>query len=372
MTTSTLHTRTPVAPNAPVQGRFYNLGFVLPLMFSCLPFFTIGYVLKGGAWYVPFAAAVGLYFAFAALELVMPEGLGVVKAQDELAMTRSPWFSALLYVQLPLQVALIGYGLWAAAQLNWLQAAAAAYAVGLVTGSIGITYAHELGHRKQKFSKLLGHGLMACCGYGQFMIEHYRGHHLRVATDLDPATSRRGEWIQAFWVRTIVGQFKSAWQLEIDRLGTAWSWRNLMLWHTAWFVTAPILFTLWLGPVAGLFWLIQALMGVFMLESVNYIEHYGLRRKPDGNTAIGFERVEQNHSWNTYAQPTNWLLVHLQRHSDHHTYQGRPFQLLRPAEAAPKLPTGYSGCILLATLCPPLWIRVMGKKLDGLAAAEAA
>jgi alkane 1-monooxygenase len=363
MTTSTVHLSKPVAPNAPALPRFYNLGFALPLLFGLLSFVAL-YLGIGGVY------TLAVFVLIALLELILPKALGVVQADQELSASRNRWFAALLIVQLPLQIALISYGIYVSKDAQWWQAVSAGYAVGIVVGSIGINYAHELGHRRQRGYRLLAHGLMACAGYGQFMIEHYRGHHLQIATPLDPATSRRGESIHRFFLRTVVGQFKSAWELEKQRLGTVWSIRNLMLWHTGWAIAAPILLGLLFGPMVALFWVVQATTAILMLESVNYIEHYGLQRKPQPGTANGYERVGQNHSWNTYAQPTNWLLIHLQRHSDHHTYPGRPFAILRPAEAAPELPTGYSGSIIMAVVFPWWWKSAMEKRLLALPASD--
>ena len=50
------------------------------------------------------------------------------------------------------------------------------------------------------------------------------------------------------------------------------------------------------------------------------------------------------------------------RHSDHHRRPAAPFEQLRRLDAAPELPAGYAGSILLAFV-PPLWRRVMDKRV---------
>ncbi len=336
----------------------YALGFALPWAFTIVPLFTLGHF---------YAGIVGLssLLTIALLECVLPPALGNVS--DERAVSSQLWFKFILCGYVPLQTAVLAYALWLAPSMSGLEVASAIGAMGIVTGSIGITFAHELGHRRSKFERVLAHILMASVGYGQFMIEHYRGHHARVATLTDPATARRGETVYRFWRRTMPGQFASAWALERERLGTTWSLRNLMLLHTAWAIAAPLLLWALLGPKAAALWVGQSLYAILLLETVNYIEHYGiLRKQTDGRV----EAVNTQHAWNTYARPTNWLLVHLQRHADHHMYHGRPYPLLRAIRPAPELPTGYSGSIMLA-LVPPLWFKLMHKKLDAMSAGDA-
>src|SRR6202012_4780723 len=104
----------------------------------------------------------------------------------------------------------------------------------------------------------------------------------------------------------------------------------------------------------------QAIIGFCLLETVNYIEHYGLRRqKLDSGR---YERVRPAHSWNSSTMIANVLLFHLQRHSDHHANPLRKYQVLRHFDEAPQLPSGYTAMLLLA-LFPPLWHRVMDARV---------
>jgi alkane 1-monooxygenase len=197
-------------------------------------------------------------------------------------------------------------------------------------------------------------------------VEHNRGHHVRVATPEDPATSRFGETFYEFFPRCVIGSFRSAWQIEKRRLEregkSVWHWSNDNL--QAWAMTALIWGALlaWLGWIVLPFLLVQAVYGGSLLEVVNYLEHYGLcrQKKADGT----YERCQPHHSWNSNHIVTNVFLYHLQRHSDHHANPTRSYQALRNFEDVPRLPSGYSAMILLAYV-PFLWFRVMDPKVVG-------
>ena len=241
----------------------------------------------------------------------------------------------------------------------------------LVTGGIGITVGHELGHKKsaleQFYSKLI---LMTVC-YMHFFIEHNRGHHVHVATPKDPATSRKGESFYRFWFRSVFGSYLSAWQIEkssLNRKGhKVWSVRNNMIWFTVLPVllaAALTLFTsLWQGRLVWevpLFFFIQAIFAFSLLEIVNYIEHYGIVRREISPGR--FERVNPMHSWNSNHRLSNFFLFQLQRHSDHHANAIKRYQVLKHYNESPQLPSGYPAMILMASF-PPLWFKKMDPKL---------
>ncbi len=236
-------------------------------------------------------------------------------------------------------------------------------------GGIGINTAHELGHKREASERWLSKIALAQSFYGHFYIEHNRGHHVRVATPEDPASSRLGESFYAFWPRTVLGSLRSAWHLEARRCARRdqhpYRPGNDVL--NAWLMSAVLwgALGLWLGPVVLPFLVVQALIGLTLLEVVNYMEHYGMRRQEVG---VGhrrrYERVDPSHSWNSNNVATNVLLYHLQRHSDHHANPTRRYQTLRDFEESPVLPTGYAGMILIA-LVPPLWRRVMDPRVVG-------
>ncbi len=269
------------------------------------------------------------------------------------------------YLYLPLQYAsLIGSAyVVARGGLSMLDVLGIALTTGLSSG-VGINAAHELGHKKPALERWLAKIALAPTAYGHFFVEHNRGHHVRVATPEDPASSRLGESFWAFLPRTVIGSARSAWNLERERLARSglgpWTLRNDVL--NAWLMSVALFggLILWLGPVIIPFLLIQAAYGFMLLEVVNYLEHYGLVRQKQADGR--YERCQPQHSWNSNHVVTNLLLYHLQRHSDHHANPTRRYQALRHFEQSPQLPSGYASMVALAYV-PPLWRWVMDKRV---------
>jgi alkane 1-monooxygenase len=267
-------------------------------------------------------------------------------------------------LHVPLQAALLGLALWLLPSLSPPAQVLLALTVGTVTGGIGITVAHELGHRASRLDRVLARLLLVSVGYGHFHVEHNRGHHVRVATPNDPASAPRGMTVYRFIVRSVIGGFLHAWRLEAMRLAAR---RRSALHPTNWVLTGTLL---WLGLVmaagvglgfaAALFMVGQALCAVGLLEIVNYIEHYGLQRRRLANGRL--EPVAPHHSWNADFTISNWLLFNLQLHSDHHAHVQRPFEALRTMPQAPQLPAGYPALVLVALL-PPLWFALMDRRV---------
>ncbi|MFE0453846.1 alkane 1-monooxygenase [Streptomyces sp. NPDC058914] len=268
------------------------------------------------------------------------------------------------YLYLPLQYAGLLYAclLWSEG-MGVPDALGLAATVGVVAG-VAINTAHELGHKRETVERRLARLALAQSAYGHFYVEHNHGHHIGVATPEDPASSRLGESVWAFLPRTVAGSVRSAWRLEARRLNRrrhrTWSHRNDVL--TAWALTVLMFatFTAVFGPVVLPYLLVQAACGILLLETVNYLEHYGLlrERRPDGR----YERIAPRHSWNSNNTTSNVFLYQLQRHSDHHANPLRRYQTLRHFDEAPQLPTGYASMIVLAWMTP-LWRRVMDPKV---------
>lgn len=235
--------------------------------------------------------------------------------------------------------------------------------VGAING-VGINTAHELGHKSNKANKLLAMAALAPTGYTHFVVEHNFGHHKRVATPEDPASSRMGESFWKFLPRTVVGGIKSAIEIEKQRLERRgkkfWSIDNELL--QGWAMTAGFFgaTTLICGPRAVPFLVAQAAYGASLLETVNYLEHYGLKRQKDENGK--YERTRPEHSWNSNHIVTNLFLYQLQRHSDHHAHPTRSFQALRHFEKAPQLPSGYAS-MLMPAYVPGMWYDLMDKRV---------
>ena len=269
------------------------------------------------------------------------------------------------YLFLPLQYASLVWACskWASGDLSTVENLGLAFTVGCVSG-IAINTAHELGHKRKQAERWLSKIALAQTGYGHFFIEHNRGHHVRVATPEDPASSRLGESFWAFWPRTVAGSLKSSWELEKERLSRSdrgpWTIGNDIL--NAWLMTVVLFGALVaiFGVAVLPYLLLQAVFGFSLLEVVNYLEHYGLLRqkREDGR----YERCAPSHSWNSNNISSNVLLYHLQRHSDHHANPMRRYQALRHFDEAPELPSGYATMIVLAYITP-LWRRIMDPKV---------
>lgn len=289
--------------------------------------------------------------------------------EDVLAwLEADPYFRWAIYLYLPIQYLSLLFACWSWAGGGWLTMSAGDKAglmvtVGLI-GGLAINAAHELGHTRERHEKRLSKIALAQTCYGHFFVEHNRGHHVRVATAEDPASARLGESLYAFIPRSVTGSLLSAWRLEVTRMAALgkprWSLCNDVL--NAWLLSVGLYSALavWFGP-AVLPWLAgQAVIGFCLLETVNYLEHYGLRRQklPSGR----YERVRPVHSWNSSTIIANVLLFHLQRHSDHHANPLRNYQALRHVDEAPQLPSGYAAMLLLA-MVPPLWRRVMDPRV---------
>jgi alkane 1-monooxygenase len=284
-------------------------------------------------------------------------------AVDQLAEDR--YYRWCTFLFLPLQYASLIYACWIVStnDLLWWQQLGYALTVGTVAG-VAINTAHELGHKQPKVERTLAKLALAQSGYGHFYVEHNRGHHNRVATPEDPASSRLGESFWAFLPRTVIGSARSAWGLEAKRLRgqgkSVWSPGNDVLNAWAYSVVLFAGLALVFGPKILPFLIVQAVFGFSLLEVVNYLEHYGLVRQR--NEQGRYERCNPQHSWNSNHIASNVILYNLERHSDHHAHPTRRYQALRHFEESPQLPSGY-GLMLGLAYIPPLWRRVMDHRV---------
>jgi len=337
------------------------LGLVVPT----LPFLAWGLVHITGLGVLWFYGPMLIFGIFPLLDLAI--GMDESNPPDSVIkwLEQDRYYRWCTYLYIPIQYAGLVFAcwLWAYGNLSTLESVGLALTVAMVSG-VAINTAHELGHKRASLERWLSKIALAQSGYGHFFIEHNRGHHVRVATPEDPASSRLGESFYRFLPRTVLGSLRSAWELELVRLrrvGTSvLSPRNDIL--NAWAMTLVLYGALIaiFGVVIAPYLLIQAVVGFSLLEVVNYLEHYGLLRqkREDGR----YERTRPEHSWNSNSAASNVLLYHLQRHSDHHANPIRRYQALRHMDEAPQLPTGYAGMIVLAII-PPLWRAVMDHRV---------
>lgn len=301
------------------------------------------------------------------LDALLPTSTANLPAEQEASRSKMIFFDVLLYLSAPICFLLIWYYFDTVSHtaMSASELWGKTLCIGVVLGALGINVAHELGHRTNSLAIFFAKAGLLPVLYQQFIIEHNRGHHKNVGTDLDPATARKNEWLYVFIFRSIIGQYVHAWKLEAQRLSKkglpAFSFQNAMIRFSCWNI-------LYLGAIVYIYgwaWLPFALViaftGVILLETINYIEHYGLRRNilADGKP----EMVSAVHSWNSDHEMGRIFLFELTRHSDHHYRASRKYQILRHLDESPQLPTGYPGCMLMAAF-PPLWFSVMNKRLN--------
>ncbi|AOS97696.1 Alkane 1-monooxygenase [Microbulbifer aggregans] len=337
----------------------YLLAYTLPALV------LLGFWLQG--WWL-FLPLLYLYGLLPLLELILPASTDNLSPDQEHAIAQTPMYDWLLYLAVPVQFAVLFAFLLLIPSLQGVALIGAVISMGLMCGSFGINIGHELGHRATPRERLMAKMLLLTSLNMHFFIEHNSGHHRRVATEEDPASARRGEPLYLFWWRSIRDSYRSAWQLEakrLDKSGQQWfSLRNEMLVFQLVQVAFVLLIALVFGPKAALCFIAAAIMGILLLETINYIEHYGLRRQL---TESGrYERVMPIHSWNSNHMIGRMTLFELSRHSDHHFRASRKYPVLRHHEDSPQMPTGYPGMMLLACV-PPLWFRVMHPRLARLA-----
>jgi len=279
------------------------------------------------------------------------------------------WYRLVTLIWLPLQALIIYGAIWwitRSGHLNAVEIVALMFGIGVASGTIGIVYAHELLHQRNNLERWLGDLLLSTVLYSHFRTEHLLVHHVHVGTPRDAVTARYNEGFHRFFWRVLRACPTSAWAAERAKLARAgrpvWHRSNPFWRYGALQVLALLLAYAvggWMG--IGLF-VLQAFFAVWQLELTNYIEHYGLTRRRLDNGK--YEPVRPHHSWNAPHRASNWLLINLQRHSDHHYKPDRRFPLLQTysEEEAPMLPLGYPAMGVLAMI-PPLWRRRMNPRV---------
>jgi alkane 1-monooxygenase len=342
-------------------------------LFSYVTPLVVGFsICAHGAW--TFTALLVLFGIIPIIEMFTSGQTDNLSSEDEKNALKTPFYDWVIYGMVPMQYGLLLLFLFRVSDpnLTLTELSGITIAMGLACGVLGINVAHELGHRLSKKEQFLSKALLLTSQYLHFFIEHNRGHHMHVATHKDPATARYGESIYAFFFRSIFGSWKSAWQLESKRLRLAkmpfWSSANEMLQFQLIQFAFLASIAFFFGFKVLLLYFIAALIGILLLETVNYIEHYGLTRKLKGTR---FERTMPIHSWNSNHPIGRLLLFELSRHSDHHLISSRKYQVLRHFDDSPQMPTGYPGMMLLA-LIPPIWYWVMHRNIQQYKATVAA
>jgi alkane 1-monooxygenase len=270
--------------------------------------------------------------------------------------------NTILWLHLPLQLGCVGSFLYGVRNgiisddYIWY----AALSMAVYTGSGAIVAAHEFIHKKQKTAQWAGKVLLFTAGNFYFFIEHLRVHHKWVGTARDSATARRGQSVYGFFITSTLGQIKGAWKLECQRCAreahSIWGWHNYMVRQCVWHILFDTALFFVAGPVALAAWFVHCIVANFLLEYVNYIEHYGLTRAEN-------ERATEQHSWQSDKLISRFVLIDLSRHADHHFYASKPYHTLQSYAQSPVLPLGYPALIIPA-LVPPLWRKIVHPILD--------
>ena len=321
-----------------------------------------------GGWTVILLPIVTWYF-FSILDAIL--GLNLENADLETGEDDLTWYKLITLVWPPIQFALLFGLIWYVtgpgdAHLSALETIVLFFGVGVITGTVGINYSHELMHQKDRGERFLGDVLLSMVLYSHFRSEHLQVHHRHVGTPRDPVTARYNEGFHRFFPRVLLGSLKSSFKAEkamLARKGLPWTDLSNPFFRYWALQAFMLLLAILIGGWAGLLlFLWQAFVAVWQLELVNYVEHYGLTRKHLGEGK--YEHVKPQHSWNAAHKASNWLLINLQRHSDHHYKPDRRFPLLQNygVDEAPQLPYGYP-IMTMAAMVPPVWRRVMNPRV---------
>lgn len=316
--------------------------------------------------WMTFAAPIYTFVFIPFLELLLKDyDVVYTEAQKEKRLNNFI-FDWLLYLNIPLVFVILGYGLYAltSAPLLGFEYIGIVLSLGILLATNAINVAHELGHRQSLSERLLSKLLLLPCLYMHFYLEHNFGHHKNVATPEDPATSRFNQNVYHFWMTSVARQYRNAWTIQFARLKqkkhSFFSVYNDMLWYVVFQAAYLSLIYVVLGITGVYFALVIGMISFLFLETINYIEHYGLERI---KTESGrYERVQIHHSWNSNHYIGRIVLYELTRHSDHHFKASKKYQVLENKEESPQLPFGYPTSILLA-LVPPLWFRIMNPRV---------
>ncbi len=321
--------------------------------------------------FIPFI----VFFGFVPLlELFLKPDATNFDKETTIAEKNNPLYDWVMYLSLPVQVGMLIYFLFViqGTPFGTVEFFGRVSAMGLMCGVMGINVGHELGHRHDRAEQFIGELLLLTSLDTHFLPYHNGGHHRDVATPNDAATAKKNQIIFFFWITSHFGSYFKAWTLEKERLlqegKSPLTFQNRMIVYSLANVALLALIFYFFGTHVLIAFITAAILGIILLETVNYIEHYGLTRK---KTEAGtYERVKHHHSWNSDHPIGRLLLFNLSRHSDHHYNGSKKYAVLKSVPQSPQMPTGYPGMMVLA-LFQPLWFILMNKKLKMIQKQEA-
>ncbi|WP_191965252.1 alkane 1-monooxygenase [Marinobacter halotolerans] len=315
------------------------------------------------AWGVP----VFVFGIIPVLDLILgKDALNPDEERDTPRMNSELFYRIITVGWVPAFAVMLGWSLYVFATEPFSLVGSIGWVVSIgIIGGLGINVAHEMIHKDEKLETMAGGVLLSLVSYAGFKVEHLRGHHVHVSTPEDASSSRYNQSLYDFLPQAWVRNFMNAWRLEAKRLNkkglSGFHWRNELIWWYSLTALALVASTVAFGWLGAVFFIGQSFVALNMLEVVNYLEHYGLHRRKLENGR--YERTGPEHSWNSNYFLTNVFLFHLQRHSDHHAWAKRRYQVLRHHDIAPQLPAGYATMFVLAFI-PPLWKKIMNPRVE--------
>jgi alkane 1-monooxygenase len=317
-----------------------------------------------GIW--SYSALIFAFVMIPILELILPSNPNNYTDQEIKTRLQNKIFDVLLYLNIPIVYGALLYTIYRIIQSNLSSSEmiGTTLSLGIILGANGINVAHELGHREKLYERIMGKILLIPSHYTHFFIEHNNGHHLHVSTPNDPSTARYNQSLYTFWWQTVSGTYTKAWQIQ-NKLNEVenrpfYSIKSDMFWFTVIQLSYLLIIYLCFGTKGFLLALFSGIVGFLLLETINYIEHYGLKRNvlPSGR----FERVSEKHSWNSNHVLGRIILYELTRHSDHHYKSQKKYQILEYHDVSPQMPYGYPTSMVMSFF-PPLWFAIMNKRI---------
>lgn len=335
----------------------YLLAFTIPIIG------IIGIHLGGLFTYSAFLFA---FVAIPIIESLLPIDTKNYDTDSITRRNKNMLFDFLLYLNVPIVYGTLLNSLYRITNqpLQLHEIIGMTLSLGVILGANGINVAHELGHRKTLSDKILAKILLIPSHYTHFFIEHNHGHHVHVSTPEDPSTAKYNQNLYSFWIQTVTGTYIKAWQIQtrLNKINNRsfLSLKNDMFWFTLIQIAYLFLIYTYFDFLGLLFAVFSGIVGFLLLETINYIEHYGLKRKqlPSGR----FERVNETHSWNSNHVIGRIILYELTRHSDHHYKSQKKYQILEYHDISPQMPYGYPTAMVLSFF-PPLWFAIMNKRI---------
>ena len=328
------------------------------MSYSIALFAFIGISLGG---FYNYLAVIFTFVFIPVLEIIVRKSNEKYTDEEKKNRNLDPFFDLLLYLNIPIVFGIFFFS------LEKLALASSVYDIigiilsaSIVMATNGINVGHELGHRKSLIARTCSKLLYLPCQYMHFYIEHNFGHHINVATPEDPATARYKQTVYSFWITSVIRTYVSAWEIQLKLLKVSkrgfFSIKNDMIFYTLFQLSFLVFIYYNFGLYLTLLSIVMSIVSFLFLETINYVEHYGLLRKkePSGR----YERVKPHHSWNSNHTIGRIVLYELTRHSDHHFKSSKKYQVLESLDECPHLPHGYPTSILIS-LIPPLWFSIM-------------